>query len=148
MDVSEIEPWCVDGNGGAIGRTLLLPLSSPRAWTPGELPEELRGHHPLPGHPLRAARRVRRLLGLPIAVGFALLAKRPDEPFAHAFNVRGDRAIDLALAEHETIAYWGYVPSPRQLEVDQISLTAEAPRPSALRQVLAEAGASRVGTSP
>jgi hypothetical protein len=94
-------------------------------------------HVPLPGYPLRAARKVRRALGLPIAVGFALLATHPDEPFAHAFNVSAGDAVDLALAEHETIAYWGYIPTAQQLAVDQLSLAVEAPEPSTLRRVLA-----------
>jgi hypothetical protein len=139
MDVSDIQPWCLDGNGGAIGRTLLLPLSCPRIWTAEELPPELRGSPPLPGHPLRAARQVQRVLGLPIAVGFALLAQRPEEPFAHAFNIRGEHAVDLALAEFELLGYWGYVPTREQLAIDRLSLLVEAPRPGALREVLLEA---------
>jgi hypothetical protein len=135
MDVSGIEPWCLDGNGGAIGRTLLLPLSCPRVWLPGELPRELRRGGSPPGSALGAAKRVQQALGLPIAVGFALLARRPDEPFAHAFNVRGGQAIDLALADHEVLGYWGYVPSPGQLEIDRLSLAVEAPDPDALDHV-------------
>jgi len=114
---------------------MLLPLSSPRAWEPATFPEELRGERPLPGQPLRAAGKVEARLGSPIAVGFALLACNPDEPFAHAFNVRDGRAIDLALAEHEVIAYWGYVPSPSQLRVDRLCLAAEAPPPKAFRDL-------------
>jgi hypothetical protein len=139
MDVSDIQAWCLDGNGGAIGRTLLLPLSCPRIWEAGELPPELEDHEPLAGYPLRAARQVRRDMGLPIAVGFALLAQRPEEPFAHAFNVRGEHVVDLALAEFELLGYWGYIPTREQLDIDRLSLLLEAPRPSALRAVLLEA---------
>lgn len=135
MDVCDIESWCRAGNGGAIGRTLLLPLSSPRGWEPGTFPKELKDERPLPGTPLQAAARVSARLGLPIAVGFALLASHPDEPFAHAFNVRDDWAVDLALAEHEVIAYWGYVPSPSQLSVDRLSLVVEAPRAEVFRSL-------------
>lgn len=147
MNVCDIEPWCRAGNGGAIGRTLLLPLSMPRGWEPSPLPEELARHKPTPGYALRAAQTVLATLGLPIAVGFAVLAEHPDEPFVHAFNVRGRHAVDLALAEYDTTAYWGYVPSRRQLAVDRLSLAIEAPGPSAFRRILQRA-ASRAGTSP
>lgn len=147
MDVCDIEAWCRRGNGGAIGRTLLLPLSLPRAWEPTPLPPELDREPPLAGYALRAATRVRDALELPIAVGFALLAQHPDEPFAHTFNVRGERAVDLALAEHETVAYWGYVPSRGQLAVDRLSLAFEAPGPTVFRRVLQRA-ASRAVPAP
>jgi hypothetical protein len=90
---------------------------------------------------------VRARLGLPIAVGFALLASHPDEPFAHAFNVRDGLALDLALAEHEVVAYWGYVPSPSQLSVDRLSLAVEAPSPAAFRD-LPRRTVSRAATCP
>jgi|GEM_PF-5908189 len=147
MDVCDIEAWCRSGNGGTIGRTLLLPLSLPRAWEPTPLPPELERERPLPGYALRAATKVRDVMGLSIAIGFAVLAEHPDEPFVHAFNVRGDRAVDLALAQHEPIAYWGYVPSREQLAVDRLSLSVEAPGPKPFRRLLART-ASRAGTSP
>ena len=101
----------------------------------------------MPGYPLLAACEVKRLLGLPIAVGLAVLAEYPDEPFAHAFNVQGNNAVDLALAEHETVAYWGYLPSPGQLAVDRLLLALEAPSPSVFRQLPATT-ANRVATCP
>ena len=112
-----------------MGRTLLLPLSNPRAWEPGPLPAELEGVGPLPGRALEGARLVSERLGLPVAVGLALLGERPDEPLAHAFNVTADRAVDVGLAGVEVIGYWGYVPTSEQLEVDAHALAAEAPGP-------------------
>jgi hypothetical protein len=147
MNVCDIEPWCRRGNGGTIGRTLLLPLSLPRAWKPSPLPRELAHERPLAGYALRAATKVRDAIGLPIAVGFAVLAEHPEEPFVHAFNVSRGEAIDLALAEHQPIAYWGYLPSREQLAVDRLSISVEAPGPTPFRHVL-QRTASRAGTSP
>jgi hypothetical protein len=147
VNVCDVEPWCRAGNGGAIGRTLLLPFSVPRAWEPGALPRELAALTPTAGYPLRSARKVRDMLGLPIAIGFTVLSEHPDEPFAHAFNVHRGHAVDLALAEHQPIAYWGYVPSPSQLAVDKLSLAVEAPPASAFRR-LTRRRASRAATCP
>lgn len=127
MNASEIEAWCRQGNGGTIGRTLLLPLSYPQVWDAAPLPEELADQRPMPGQALKAARKVMNLFGHPIAIGFALLADQPDEPFAHAFNARGNQAIDLALAGREVSGYWAYIPTADQLAVDSRVLASEAP---------------------
>jgi hypothetical protein len=127
MNASEIEAWCRQGNGGTIGRTLLLPLSYPQVWEPAPLPDELADRRPMPGQALKAARKVMNRVGHTIAVGFALLADRPDEPFAHVFNVKGHQAVDLALAGFEVTCYWAYVPTPEQLAIDSRVLASEAP---------------------
>lgn len=129
MNVYDLEAWCRAGNGGVVGRTLLLPLSNPRAWDPGPLPAELMGLGPMPGRALEAAQLVQARTGLRIAVGFALLARRPDEPLAHAFNVTADSAVDLGLAGMEVTGYWGYVPTDEQLTIDAYALAQEAPSP-------------------
>jgi len=118
MNPHDIANWCQQGNGGTIGRTLLLPLSYPQLWEPAPMPPELEDQRPMPGQALRAARKVLSLAGYPIAVGFALLAELPDEPFAHVFNVRGSRAIDLSLGDRDVLGYWAYVPTPEQLSID------------------------------
>jgi hypothetical protein len=148
MNVYDIETWCRAGNGGTIGRTLLLPLSHPQAWEPAPLPAELAGLEPMPGRPLAAARKVLSRLGYAIAVGFAVLAERPEEPFAHAFNVRGRRAADLALAGHEVLGYWGYVPTREQLAIDSRLLAMEAPGPEALSASSRVEAATRATPAP
>lgn len=129
MNVYNLEEWCRQGNGGVIGRTLLLPLSSPRVWEPTPLPTELASLKAIPGQPVETARLVKSRLGLAIAVGFALLLERPEEPIAHAFNVTSEAAIDLALDAGDVVGYWGYIPTDDQLEVDRNVLSYEAPRP-------------------
>jgi hypothetical protein len=128
LTAEEIERWCRDGNGGAIGRTLLLPLSYPQAWEAAPPPPELESERPMLGRPLGAAKRVNKLLGYPIAVGFVSLASRPAEPIAHVFNVIGNQAVDLALRDVERVAYWGYLPTADQLKIDNCSLETEAPK--------------------
>ena len=137
MTAEKIELWCRAGNGGAIGRTLLLPLSYPTGWAPEPLPPQLADEAPMPGRALSAARRVNRLTGYAIAVGFVTLASRPDEPIAHVFNVTGGGAVDLALEGFERTAYWGYLPTAEQLKIDRCSLEAEAPKRTELLELAA-----------